>query len=92
MSLPNIGETQNARSWLLSIFVVYFFVLLGKVSKMEEVESIPQEIFEEAQEATQRLLPEKSKEHCEKEFAEFNKWREQRQVGVINEEVMLSYF
>jgi hypothetical protein len=52
----------------------------------------PQEIFEEAQEATQRLLPEKSKEHCEKEFAEFNKWREQRQVGVINEEVMLSYF
>jgi hypothetical protein len=52
----------------------------------------PQEIFEEAQEATQRLLPEKSKEHYEKEFAEFNKWREQRQVGVINEEVMLSYF
>jgi hypothetical protein len=25
---------------------------------MKEVESIPQEIFEEAQEATQRLLPE----------------------------------
>jgi hypothetical protein len=92
MSLPNIGETQNARSWLLNIFVVYFFVLLEKVSKMEEVESIPQEIFEEAQEATQRLLPEKSKEHYEKEFAEFNKWREQREVGVINEEVMLSYF
>jgi hypothetical protein len=29
-------------------------------------------------------------EHYEKEFAEFNKRREQRQV--INEEVMLSYF
>jgi hypothetical protein len=28
------------------------------VSKIEEVQSIPQEIFEEAQEATQRLLPE----------------------------------
>jgi hypothetical protein len=40
------------------LFVVYFFVLLEKVSKMEEVESIPQEIFEEAQEATERLLPE----------------------------------
>jgi hypothetical protein len=36
---------------------------------------IPQEIFEEAQEATQRLLPEKYKEHYEKEFAEFNKWK-----------------
>jgi hypothetical protein len=57
---------------------------------MEEVKSSPQEIFEEAHEATQRLLPEKSKEHYEKEFAEFNKRREQRQV--INEEVMLSYF
>jgi hypothetical protein len=62
------------------------------VAKMEKVESIPQGIFEEAQEASQRLLPEKSKEHYEKEFAEFNKWREQCQVRVINEEVMLSYF
>jgi hypothetical protein len=33
---------------------------------MEEVESILQEIFEKAQEAIQRLLPEKSKEHYEK--------------------------
>jgi hypothetical protein len=62
------------------------------VAKMEKVESIPQGIFEEAQEASQRLLPEKSKEHYEQEFAEFNKWREQCQVRVINEEVMLSYF
>jgi hypothetical protein len=37
---------------------------------------ILREIFEEAQEATQRLLPEKYKEHYEKEFAEFNKWKE----------------
>jgi hypothetical protein len=51
---------------------------------MEEAESIPQEIFEEAKEATQRLLPEKSKEHYEKEFAVFNEWKEQCQVGVIN--------
>jgi hypothetical protein len=74
MSLLKLGETQNARCWLLRFFIVYFFVLLEKVSKMEEVESIPQEIFEEAQEATQRLLPEKSKEHYEKEFAEFNNY------------------
>jgi hypothetical protein len=47
--------------------------------------------LEEAQEVIQRVLPEKSKEHYEKEFSEFNKWREQRQVGVINEEVLLSY-
>jgi hypothetical protein len=49
ISLLKLGETQNARCWLLRlIFVVYFFVLLEKVSKMEEVESIPQEIFEKA--------------------------------------------
>jgi hypothetical protein len=47
--------------------------------------------LEEAQEVIQRVLPEKSKEHYEKEFSGFNKWREQRQVGVISEEVMLSY-
>jgi hypothetical protein len=39
MSLLILGETQNARCWLLRLFVVYFFVLLEKVSKMEEVES-----------------------------------------------------
>jgi hypothetical protein len=74
MSLLKLGETQNAMCWSLRLFIVYFFVSLEKVSKMEEVESIPQEIFEEVQEATQRLLPEKSKEHYEKEFAEFNSY------------------
>jgi hypothetical protein len=43
---------------LLRLFVIYFFILHEKVWKMEEVESIPQEIFEEAQEPTQRLLSE----------------------------------
>jgi hypothetical protein len=66
MSLLKLGETQHGGCWLLRLFVVYVFVLLKKVSKMEEVESIPQEIFEEPQEATQPLLPEKSKEHYEK--------------------------
>jgi hypothetical protein len=74
MSILKLGETQNSRCWSLRLFIVYFFVSLEKVSKMEEVESIPQEIFEEVQEATQRLLPEKSKEHYEKEFAEFNNY------------------
>jgi hypothetical protein len=32
------------------------------VSKIEEAESIPQEMFEEAQEATHRLLPESCQE------------------------------
>jgi hypothetical protein len=75
MSRLKLGETQNARCWLLRLFVVYFFVLLEKENRRSCL-FIPQEIFEEAQEATQRLLPGKSKEHYEKEFAEFNKWKE----------------
>jgi hypothetical protein len=65
-------------------YLLFIFSFYSKVAKIEEAESIPQEIFEEAQEATQRLLPEKSKEHYEKEFAVFNEWKEQCQVGVIN--------
>ena len=68
--------------------------MLQQLAKMEEVESIPSEIFEEAQEATVPigLVPDKSKKYYEKEFTEFNMWREKRQVRTINEEVMLSYF
>jgi hypothetical protein len=39
MSLLKLGGTQKARWWLLRLFVIYFFVLLEKVSKIEEVES-----------------------------------------------------
>lgn len=55
---------------------------------------IPAEIQQEAQEATLRLLPKKSKSVYEKELVEFDNWRKSRRVGkeAITEEVLLSYF
>jgi hypothetical protein len=59
---------------------------------MQESYSVPEIILEEAEEATLQLLPAKSREHYEKVFSEFNKWKEKRWVMAINEEVLLSYF
>lgn len=49
-------------------------------------------IAEEAQLATLNLLPEKSKKEYERQFAEFNCWREKRGVKSITEDVLLAYF
>ncbi|KAJ8914177.1 hypothetical protein NQ315_015950 [Exocentrus adspersus] len=56
--------------------------------------SIPAEIKQEAQEATLRLLPAKSKRLYEKEMVEFDNWRKKRGLGegAITEEVLLAYF
>ncbi|KAJ8918310.1 hypothetical protein NQ315_014180 [Exocentrus adspersus] len=56
--------------------------------------SIPAEIKQEAQEATLRLLPAKSKRVYEKEMMEFDNWRKKRGLGegTITEEVLLAYF
>ncbi|KAJ8911540.1 hypothetical protein NQ315_012793 [Exocentrus adspersus] len=56
--------------------------------------SIPAEIKKEAQEATLRLLPAKSKRVYEKEMVEFDNWRKKRGLGegAIIEEVLLAYF
>ncbi|KAJ8912151.1 hypothetical protein NQ315_006115 [Exocentrus adspersus] len=56
--------------------------------------SIPAEIKQEAQEATLRLLPAKSKRVYEKEMVEFDNWRKKRSLGegAITEEVLLAYF
>ncbi|KAJ8909673.1 hypothetical protein NQ315_012723, partial [Exocentrus adspersus] len=56
--------------------------------------SIPAEIKQEAQEATLRLLPAKSKRVYEKEMVEFDNWRMKRGLGegAITEEVLLAYF
>ncbi|KAJ8913465.1 hypothetical protein NQ315_013845 [Exocentrus adspersus] len=56
--------------------------------------SIPAEIKQEAQEATLRLLPAKSKRVYEKEMVEFDNWRKKRGLGegAITEEVLLAYF
>ncbi|KAJ8918283.1 hypothetical protein NQ315_014153 [Exocentrus adspersus] len=54
--------------------------------------SIPAEIKQEAQEATLRLLPAKSKRVYEKEMVEFDNWRKKRglEEGAITEEVATS--
>ncbi|KAJ8913494.1 hypothetical protein NQ315_013874, partial [Exocentrus adspersus] len=54
--------------------------------------SIPAEIKQEAQEATLRLLPAKSKHVYEKEMVEFDNWRKKRDLGegAITEEVLRS--
>ncbi|KAJ8918203.1 hypothetical protein NQ315_014070 [Exocentrus adspersus] len=56
--------------------------------------SIPAEIKQEAQEATLRLLPAKSKRVYVKEMVEFDNWRKKRGLGegAITEEVLLAYF
>ncbi|KAJ8912196.1 hypothetical protein NQ315_003800 [Exocentrus adspersus] len=56
--------------------------------------SIPAEIKQEAQEATLRLLPAKSKRVYEKEMMEFDNWRKKMCLGegAITEEVLLAYF
>lgn len=59
---------------------------------MQESDSVPEIILQEAEEATLQLLPAKSREHYEKVFSEFNEWKEKRGVMTINEEVLLSYF
>ncbi|KAJ8910009.1 hypothetical protein NQ315_006013 [Exocentrus adspersus] len=55
---------------------------------------IPAEIKQEAEEATLRLLPAKSKRVYEKEMVEFDNWQKKRGLGegAITEEVLLAYF
>ncbi|KAJ8912458.1 hypothetical protein NQ315_002824, partial [Exocentrus adspersus] len=65
-----------------------------KMNDNAESFSIPAEIKQEAQEATLRLLPAKSKRVYEKEMVEFDNWRKKRGLGerAITEEVLLAYF
>ncbi|KAJ8913487.1 hypothetical protein NQ315_013867 [Exocentrus adspersus] len=65
-----------------------------KMNDNAESFSIPAEIKQEAQEATLRPLPAKSKRMYEKEMVEFDNWRKKRGLGegAITEEVLLAYF
>ncbi|KAB0804760.1 hypothetical protein PPYR_01730 [Photinus pyralis] len=53
---------------------------------------LPDEIIQEAEEASGKLIPEKSRNRYEKELTAFNEWRAKR-VGemVLNETVVLAY-
>lgn len=53
---------------------------------------VPPSIALDAQEACLNLLPAKSKDVYNKEFADFNNWRASKRVEIINEDVLLSYF
>ena len=61
--------------------------------KMGENENLVlKEIQKEAQEASQNLISKKSKEVYDREYSEFNLWKEKRGVHIINEDVLLAYF
>lgn len=53
---------------------------------------IPMEILESAESAKLELLPTKSKKLYEKTYNEFIKWRNENNVKVITEDILLGYF
>lgn len=56
------------------------------------VEVIPQEILDAANEASDQLIPPKSKLRYEKEYSTFQKWCAVKQVSSLQEEVFMAYF
>ncbi|XP_031328141.1 uncharacterized protein LOC116159324 isoform X2 [Photinus pyralis] len=54
--------------------------------------TLPKFVQENAQKATETLLPLKSKEKYEKEFETFTAWQSKHKIFTINETVLLSYF
>jgi hypothetical protein len=53
---------------------------------------VPEDVLEEAQEVAGNLLPAKSREKYEKQFAHFVTWRKARGVRGTNEDILLTYF
>ena len=49
---------------------------------------IPEEILLAAKQATENLLPTKSKDRYEKEYIIFKQWMQSKEVNVINEDVL----
>lgn len=62
-----------------------------EVSSESESEMIPHEISEAAKAATYELLPLKSRERYELVYNLFQKWKNDKNVHTINEEVILAY-
>lgn len=55
-------------------------------------EEVPQEILDAANEASDQLIPHKSKLRYEKEYAAFQKWCQEKHVSSLKEEVFMAYF
>jgi hypothetical protein len=53
---------------------------------------VPEDVLEEAQEVADNLLPAKSREKYEKQFAHFVTSRKARGVRGTNEDILLAYF
>lgn len=54
--------------------------------------TLPEFVQENAQKATESLLPFKSKERYEKEYEIFKIWQSQHEIATVNETVLLAYF
>lgn len=51
----------------------------------------PDDIIQEAAEASAQLLPQRSKSRYETEYSQFCDWREKRKVKIVNDDVVLVY-
>jgi hypothetical protein len=54
--------------------------------------NLPESIQNNAQKATESLLPVKSKAKYEKEYETFKLWQSQHEIVTVNETVLLAYF
>ncbi|XP_031333961.1 uncharacterized protein LOC116163974 [Photinus pyralis] len=62
------------------------------MADLQEPLFVPEEVMKQAEAACLSLLPRKSKDNYDKEFRQFEEWREQQGLNGVNEEVMLAYF
>lgn len=60
---------------------------------MEDIieNEIPSDVLEEAAAATNNLFPEKTKQRYQQEYDNFKKWRQNKNIHRISEEVLLAY-
>jgi hypothetical protein len=52
----------------------------------------PPKVTQAAAEATNNLLPQKSRYQYERAYTIFDEWRKENRVGSVSEDVMLAFF
>ncbi|CAG9771457.1 unnamed protein product [Ceutorhynchus assimilis] len=60
---------------------------------MEEIikNEIPSDVRKEAAEATNNLFPERTKQRYQQEYDNFVKWRQNKNIHRMSEEILLAY-
>lgn len=53
---------------------------------------LPENVLNEAEQALNTLIPEKSKGRYQKSYETFKQWQDLNKVTTVNESVMLAYF